>query len=172
MVIPATRTQNAAIVADHAKSQLFSDSLAEDVYHRVVVAKVETMPPYTHTPVFVRSIGCGRRVIKSVGYSANRTPPHVALRVVVVALNKPFYILLTNASNEPEHIPKCMIVAYVTNSLALVIGTETTLLEKNAKIIESMRNKPFVDRGAQILRHRDVETIDDHNIQLDWKSDF
>lgn len=62
IIVPATKTQNVANVANHINSDPFSVPLTDDIYHRIVVAKVATRAPHVCTPVLVSSTGLGRNV--------------------------------------------------------------------------------------------------------------
>lgn len=124
VIFPSTKTANAATIANHIYSQPFFAPLADDIQHWVVVAKEDKLAAQAHTLVMMKSISSGRIVIEPTDESANGASLHVARKMADVILNDFFPILLTNMSIKLLHLPKCMIVAHVTDSL----DTEAALL--------------------------------------------
>lgn len=88
-----------------------------------------------------------------------------------MASNKLFNTLLTNVSNELVNVPKRLIVAHLTNSLASIIAAEAALLENDPETIGAVHYKPLIDRNTQIARYKGVEAKNDHNLKIDWRSE-
>lgn len=103
IIVPTTRTANAASIADHTDSQPFPAPFADDTYQTVVLAKTVTLAPHAPTQLLVKSIGSRERSIESINNSAIRASLHVAGEEVKAISNRPFHTLLTNLSNKPVH---------------------------------------------------------------------
>lgn len=140
IIVPTTRTTNAATVADSIDSQSSTATVGDDTYHRVVVAKAVTMAPHAHTLVLMKSSGSGKKDIEPTDVSTNRPSLHVARKIVNVISRKPFYSLLTNMSEKPVYIPKRMIMTHVPDCHAHVIGTNAALSKTDLEIIGALHH--------------------------------
>lgn len=127
------------------------------MYHRLVVAKAATLAPHALTSILVKSTGPKIKVIKPIEDSGSRTPLHIAREIADVNPDKPFSILLTNMSNKPVHVLKCLIMAHVTDSPVHVIATEATLLDKDSETIGTVHHKPLVNKDSQLTSQKDVK---------------
>lgn len=96
IIIPTTKIAHAVAVADCIHSRSFFSSVADDIYHTVVVAKAVTLAPHAHTLVFVKNTCSGRKVFKPINDSPSRRSLYVAGGVQDVLQNKPFCIILAN----------------------------------------------------------------------------
>lgn len=92
IVVPTTKTTNAAMVADHINRQPSTTAVEDDTHHRVVAVKRDTLAPHTQTPVSVKSNGLERRALEPIEDNANLAPLHVARGKVDVTSNMLFYI--------------------------------------------------------------------------------
>lgn len=162
--LPGTKTTNSKIVANLTDSWPSSVFIANALFHRVVVAKVATLLPHAHTLVSGRKTVSGMKFIEPMDQSASCAPLHVARVIVDVIANKPFYMLPTNISNEPVHVPMRMNVAQVTDSPAHTVPARAALLESHPETISGLHCKPLVDRDSRTMRHKNVEARGEQNL--------
>lgn len=119
VIVPATKTANAATVEDHIYRKPEFTHVKDNTFHKSVVVNAAKLAPHALTPVSAKSTCTRRQVIKPINDSTSRTPLQVVKKGVVdVIPNKPFYILLKNISIKPVHIPKRIIVAHIKDSPA------------------------------------------------------
>lgn len=57
MLMPATLTQNRAMVDEYTDRQLSSIDAVDDMYHRIVVEKAVTLASHTYTPILLATTG-------------------------------------------------------------------------------------------------------------------
>lgn len=127
------------------------------------------LPPHTHTPVLLTSIGLGFVVLEHTSARACYSTLQVVKSIASAAKSEPFYNLFTNRSSIPVHVPKCMNAANVTDISAHVIVTETSLPTVNAETIVAMQHKPSTDRTTQMTCHKDAEEKNDQMLKTKWR---
>lgn len=64
-----------------------------------------------------------------------------------------------------------MVVTCVTDSLTRIMTIEVALRETNPETIGAKHYKLSIDRDTYMMRNKDVEAKDDHNLKLDWKNE-
>lgn len=65
-----------------------------------------------------------------------------------VLSSEPLHSIQTILSNKPVQLPKPMVEAHVTDSLAHFIATEGTLLKNNPEAVVTVHCIPSVDRDT------------------------
>lgn len=148
----ATKTTNAATVADHIDSQLSAAPLADDIYRTVVGAKAVTLAPPAQTPVLVSSTCLETNSIELADGSANHALLNLVREVLNVALYIPFPTFLTYMLNKLIRMPKHTVLAHVTDSTTLIIATEAALRETHEEIIGAAHYNSTVDKDTQKFR--------------------
>lgn len=142
IILQATKTQNDVTNASHINIPPSSAPVADEIYHKVGVAKAATLASQAHTPVLARGTASEKSVAEPIDDSACRAPLCVAKEIADVIPSKCFLIFLLNLSNMLVHIPKRIIMAKETASTPHIIANEAALLKTDSETIGALHYKP------------------------------
>lgn len=153
IIVPTTEASNAAVVAGHFETHIFTVCVVDDLYHKLFVAKAVMKAPYTLTPVLVNSAGSGTVLLKPVYVKIIRAPPRASEDLVNVTLYKQFHVTPTNMSENSVKISVHLIVPQAWYSPTHFTVTDAVLLKSDTKTAFSGRYKSFVGKDIYIKRH-------------------
>lgn len=125
---------------------------------RVRVAKSTTIAPWTEKPILVNCDVSGLVVITPYDKTIRSRLSMVARGVMDVRPNRPFYVLMANASSSTVQIPKNMYVACAQDVPSMVIDPAHMDLPRKSAIAALATSKPRPEAVPQSKGRGDVES--------------